>query len=370
MFFLIVILTYTIPNIYLFFRIKSLFITKKYRIWFILIYLLLFISFPVTLVFEYGKMNLPEKLLAGVTGYLLPILLYIFLFILAFDIFLLLNLLIRFISSETRKRFSFRLYTFSSMIILSVVIVTGGIINLNTIQVSPYRVTVSQRQSAIDHLKIAYVADFHINQNTKPRFVRKFVKKIAQLKPDIMLFGGDLTEGTRKSNYNGPIESALRTIQTSYGSHGVFGNHEYYGNVDQRIFYHNAGIELLFDSVIRIDDAIYLAGRDDQHVRQRKTVGELLNEAVYDLPVVLLDHRPTQLQQASLTQADIQFSGHTHNGQLFPINYITKSIYELSWGYKKIRHTSFFVTSGLRLWGPPVKTAGKSEIMLVEVEFK
>jgi predicted MPP superfamily phosphohydrolase len=73
------------------------------------------------------------------------------------------------------------------------------------------------------------------------------------------------------------------------------------------------------------------------------------------------------LQETSLTPVDVQFSGHTHNGQLFPLNYIFHSIYELPWGYKKIRNTHFFVTSGLRLWGPPVKTAGKSEIMLVNI---
>ncbi|NJK95137.1 MAG: hypothetical protein HC905_09695 [Bacteroidales bacterium] len=83
-----------------------------------------------------------------------------------------------------------------------------------------------------------------------------------------------------------------------------------------------------------------------------------------------MDHRPTELQEASRTITDIQFSGHTHNGQLFPVNLFLKRMYELSWGYKKIRDTHFFVTSGLRLWGPPVKTAGKSEIMLVDVVLK
>ena len=95
-----------------------------------------------------------------------------------------------------------------------------------------------------------------------------------------------------------------------------------------------------------------------------------MGSASPDLPIILMDHRPTELQEVSHTAVDVQFSGHTHNGQLFPINLLTHSIYELSWGYKKIRNTHFFVTSGLRLWGPPVKTAGKSEIMLVEILFK
>ena len=122
--------------------------------------------------------------------------------------------------------------------------------------------------------------------------------------------------------------------------------------------------------MLRIDNSFYLAGRFDQHFRKRKTINEVLSKDSTDLPIILMDHRPIDLQKISLTAVDVQFSGHTHNGQMFPINLITKSVYELSWGYKKIRNTHFFVTSGLRLWGPPVKTAGKSEIMLVDIDFK
>ncbi|MCX6262262.1 MAG: hypothetical protein NTY95_15770, partial [Bacteroidia bacterium] len=60
-------------------------------------------------------------------------------------------------------------------------------------------------------------------------------------------------------------------------------------------------------------------------------------------------------------------SGHTHNGQLFPINIITRRIYELSYGYMKKGETHFFVSSGIRLWGPPVRTTGKSEIIVIDI---
>jgi predicted MPP superfamily phosphohydrolase len=71
----------------------------------------------------------------------------------------------------------------------------------------------------------------------------------------------------------------------------------------------------------------------------------------------------------SKTRADVQLSGHTHNGQLFPINLITGKVYELSWGYMKKGNTNFFVTSGIRLWGPPVRTTGKSEIVVINITF-
>jgi predicted MPP superfamily phosphohydrolase len=152
--------------------------------------------------------------------------------------------------------------------------------------------------------------------------------------------------------------------------YGIKGNHEYYGARGQSDFIRESGITLLCDTVYKIDSLFYLAGRNDQLFGQRKTIGELLEKVPHDLPVIVLDHRPTGLEEASRTIADVQFSGHTHNGQLFPINLITRIVYDLSWGYRKIRNTHFFVSSGLRLWGPPVKTAGTSEIMLVDISFK
>jgi len=85
--------------------------------------------------------------------------------------------------------------------------------------------------------------------------------------------------------------------------------------------------------------------------------------------MILVDHRPTELDNVAGTSVDIQLSGHTHNGQMFPINLITGKIYTLSWGYRKIGNTHFFVTSGIRLWGPPVRTVGKSEIMIINITF-
>jgi predicted MPP superfamily phosphohydrolase len=166
------------------------------------------------------------------------------------------------------------------------------------------------------------------------------------------------------------MESSLNTIRAKYGVFGVTGNHEFYGGQDRGDFFRKAGITLLCDTLVRIGDSFYIGGRYDQHYRKRKTISEILGSDSLDLPVLLMDHRPTELQEVSLTGTDVQFSGHTHDGQLFPINLITNRIYELSWGYKKIRNTHFFVTSGLRLWGPAVKTAGKSEIMLVDIYFK
>ena len=97
------------------------------------------------------------------------------------------------------------------------------------------------------------------------------------------------------------------------------------------------------------------------------SVDELLAGGPKDLPVILLAHRPVELDQAERAGVDIQLSGHTHHGQVFPVNWITSHEYELSWGYLKKGPTHVFVTSGVQLWGPPVRTVGASEILAVRV---
>jgi len=370
MFFFYVTLAYIIPNIYVFFRINYLFIGKGYKLWYTLIYVLLVAVYPLTRYLPDNEMNLAIQILDTISGYLLPFYLYLFLSLLVYDLFLLLNLLLKIVPVQTRKSFLYRFYALSTLIFLSVIVVIGGVINLNTIRVSKYQISVPKKNSKIESLRVAFVSDIHIEQNLNPRFLEQFVKKVNVLQPDILLYGGDIVEGDSENETSEEMESILKKVQTKYGTFGVIGNHEFYGGQEDGVFFRKAQIKLLNDTIINIDNAFYLAGRYDQHFRNRKSISEILQNTSDDLPIILMDHRPTQLEEVSKTSTDVQFSGHTHNGQLFPINFIIHRMYELSWGYKKIGDTHFFVSSGLRLWGPPVKTAGKSEIMLVDINFE
>ncbi len=370
MFHLYISAAYFIPNIYVFFRIKNLFISKGYKIGYTLVYILIAATYPFTQLFSHRDTNIVLKGLTTFSGFILPFFLYLSLIIVLFDLLLLINWLFHFVPTETRKSFSFRMYALSSIILLSVAIVVAGIINMNTIRISKYQIEVPRKYSSVEHMRVAFVADFHIQKSTPLGFVNQFVRKVNIQKPDIMLYGGDIEEGDNENETTEAIETELREIRVKYGSYGVTGNHEFYGGNQQGNFFRKAGIIMLYDTMIRINNSFYLGGRYDEHFRQRKAISDILGGDTLDLPIILLDHRPTELQEVSHTNTDIQFSGHTHNGQLFPINLIIRSIYELSWGYKKIRNTNFFVTSGLRLWGPPVRTTGKSEIIIVDISFK
>lgn len=367
MFHLIMTLSYVLPNIYVFLRINHLFISRRYKLLFFLIYLAFFLIYPFVGRSSHEDENAIMQFLSTVSGYLLPFYLYLFLSVLIYDLFLIVNYFLKIVSVEKRKQFIYRYRILTAMILVSVAVVVVGVINLNTIRVSRYTIEVNGRNSKLEKLRIAFVADFHIDYKTRMAYVEQFVKKTNALKPDLVLYGGDIVEGNRK---NRSVEDALKKIKAPYGIYGVLGNHEFYRGQEDGRFFRRSDIKLLNDTVINVNNLFYLGGRVDQQYQLRKSAHEVLKGISADLPVIMMDHRPTELKDVSKRNVDVQFSGHTHNGQLFPINFIIKGMYELSWGYKKIRDTHFFVTSGLRLWGPPVKTAGKSEIMLVDITFK
>lgn len=366
MFHTILTISYLIPSVYLFFRIRSLFIDEKYRWHYIISFLILFSIYPLGNRHEYaGIFSIFSRVAGSISGYLIPFLLYLFLSVLVADILLLINTVFRIVPAGTLKRRNFRNRYFIFIILLSVSILVTGIINFNTIRTSNYEIEVPQKASSLNSLRIAFVSDFHLHERVPRDFVRKFARKIAEINPDILLFGGDILEGN--GGRTGNFEAMLRNIQPKYGFYAVPGNHDRIGDYNNN-FFTRSGIILLRDSVVEEKKLFYLAGRKDMY-EERKSAADLLKNIPGDLPVIMIDHRPTELDEISNTSTDISFSGHTHHGQLFPINLFTRRVYELDYGYMKKKRTHSFVSSGIRLWGFPVRTTGKSEIMVVDVKF-
>jgi predicted MPP superfamily phosphohydrolase len=369
MFHTMITLAYVIPNIYVFLRIWQIFINKGYKLYYTIIYILIASIYPVGNLFSEEDAGFIATAFSAIGNYILPFYLYLFLSVLAFDILLLINLLLKIVPADKMKSTRFKIAGLSVVIFLSIAVVTGGIINFNTIRTSEYNIVIEGKKSKIEHLKIAFVADFHLQESTSVQFVKRFAEKIAVIKPDLMLFGGDIVEGDREDENMVLFEELLKDIKTRYGVFTVLGNHEYYGGQDKGSFFDKAGMKVLCDSIVVIDSSFNLGGRYDSHFSTRKPIGIFMKSVTDSLPMILVDHRPTEILQVSKTATDVQLSGHTHDGQMFPINLITGKVYELSRGYRKIGNTYFFVTTGIRLWGPPVRTVGKSEIMIINITF-
>jgi len=133
-------------------------------------------------------------------------------------------------------------------------------------------------------------------------------------------------------------------------------------------------IKVIRDTAYLIDNSFYLSGREDKDIvrfthKNRKPLKDILSEVDHQLPVILMDHQPFGLNQAVENGVDLQLSGHTHHGQFWPINFITKKIYEVSWGYLLKGKTHIYVSCGYGTWGPPVRIGSKPEIVHFKISF-
>ena len=332
--------------IYTCYRIRKLTANKLLKNVFTFLLALLGLAFPAaeTLSHSSGNSWARYPMIAGY--YSLPLLMYLVLIVILSDLMIGIMQLLKIITKETIRGPGFRITRLCSVLMIPAVIVIFGAWNNNRLLIKEYAIEIPRKSSEIQQLKIAFAADFHLGEMTGTHVLESFVTKVNALNPDIVLIGGDVLEGDRRDEDLNRFETQFRRIQAKYGVYGVPGNHERYGG-NRSDFFMKAGIRMLQDAVLKIDGAFYLAGRNDARSRNRKSIEELLQNTPDDLPVILLDHRPTDLGRVSQSHVNIQLSGHTHNGQLFPINYVTRRQYELSWGYRKKGQTHFFVTSGV-----------------------
>jgi predicted MPP superfamily phosphohydrolase len=360
---------YFIPNIYLHNKIKQILRTKKQELFFTIAFTLLVLMFPAALFLsKHIEINLVR--LITLTGYYYaPLLLYLVLFYITFD-------LIRFVltksklpvTSNLQKR-NYKTAIFLILLTLTALIEARGILNFNTPKVQEYQINIPQKSASIQQLKIAMAADFHFSEITSQKFVEQFVTEINELNVDVVFFAGDIFESNKANAKTDDIKNKLSGIKSKYGVYAVEGNHGYYRGTNTQKFFNKTNITLLKDTVITFANSFQVMGRMDRHNHNRSSIPELLSSARSDLPIITMDHQP-YYDKKNLDRIDLYLSGHTHNGQLFPFNLIEKFIYEIPWGYKKINNTHCFVTCGAQGWGPQVRTASQSEIMVINVDFR
>jgi uncharacterized protein len=367
MFIIIILAIYLLPSMYVYIRIFELFSHRHSKIIFTVAFWLLIFLFPLTETLTHSRISGSGNLFLLLGYLILPFLLYLFLCVLGRDLLLVVNRLLKIVATEKLQNRRMKIGTFITLLVIPVVIVVLGMINYADIKVNRYLIEIPRRSSTLQHLRIILASDFHLRELTAESFMPDFVSKVNSLNADILLIPGDILEGDREDEMVAEFERQFNRIQTTYGIYASFGNHEFYHGGERTGFFRNSHITVLNDTVLFVSDSFVLVGRNDQHFRRRKPITTLVGKLPDELPVIVLDHRPTDLQNISAAGADILVCGHTHNGQLFPFNYITDKIYELSWGYRKINKTHVFVTSGIQLWGPPVRTAGDSEMMVIDV---
>lgn len=325
-----------------------------------------------------------------ISTYWIGIMLYSLLYVVLFD-------LLRLIAKHTKLKNTLLFSRGSVISIGSVVVACAvatclyGIFNARNIKVNEYSVTVNKSCGSDKHLKAVLVADMHMGYAIGVDHITNMVEKINQQDADIVIIAGDIFD----NSYDGMddpegIKAQLKSIKSKYGVYAVYGNHD----IDEKIlmgftfdwggkqlnskkmtnFMKECNIKLINDESVLINDEFYLVGRRDTDKPgtedgTRAEISELTKDLDKTKPIFVLSHEPDELQKTADAGADIDFSGHTHDGQLFPGNLTIGLFWENPCGMIKKDNMYSIVTSGVGVYGTFMRVGTDAEICSVDIDF-
>ena len=373
---IIIILLYTALNIYtgkkmiLFFKtIWPKFNNKIFWIFYTFIFLSFFIGRIV-------PKWMASKYIIIIGSVYLGIFFYLIILLLIVEV---LKILLKLTKKVTKEFFNSRSFIMKagSIVTIAVIIVTFlGLFNgMSTIVVN-YNVKVDKTVDDMKKLNIVMISDIHMGNIVGEKRVLGIIKQIENLNPDMVLISGDIFDGDYNNVNNiDKIEEAFKSLKTTYGTYACLGNHDIGSTLPQMIgFCKNAGITLLQDEYILVDDKFIISGRRDKSYKddngmRRKSMDDMLDKIPADKPLIMLDHQPSAIEEAKECGVDLLLCGHTHRGQLFPINIITKAINIIDYGQMTDERFNAVVSCGVGTWGPPMRIGSRSEITNIEVTF-
>ena len=328
--------------------------------------------------------------ISRISTYWIGIMLYSLLYVVLFD-------LLRLIAKHTKLKNTLLFSRGSVISIGSVVVACAvatclyGIFNARNIKVNEYSVTVNKSCGSDKHLKAVLVADLHMGYAIGVDHITNMVEKINQQNADIVIIAGDIFD----NSYDGMddpegIKAQLKSIKSKYGVYAVYGNHD----IDEKIlmgftfdwggkqlhsekmtnFMKECNIKLINDESVLINDEFYLLGRRDTDKPgtedgTRAEISELTKDLDKTKPIFVLSHEPDELQKTADAGADIDFSGHTHDGQLFPGNLTIGLFWENPCGMIKKDNMYSIVTSGVGVYGTFMRVGTDAEICSVDIDF-
>ncbi len=291
-----------------------------------------------------------------------------------------------------KNDFAYHGIVFIFIFVLSAGMTVYGGIHAKDIQVHTHEVTVHKAAEGLDSMKVVLVSDWHLGYSIGVSQMEQMVEKINEQDADLVLIAGDIYDNQYDS-IDDPtkISKILSGIQSKYGVYGVYGNHDVTEALvggftvsteenpirDARIetMLENAGITMLRDQVVTVAGKIQLVGRLDgektgNESNSRKSLEELLEDVDTSLPVFVLNHEPEKLGSYDKQGVDLLMAGHTHAGQFFPLTITRSFVWENYWGIETEGNATCAVTSGIGVYGPPLRVLSDSEVMVLNVTFR
>lgn len=375
-FFLIVISIFSLITYYVGLRaVQSLtgdIISKKY---FLIIFIFLSLTFIIGKVLESFWISPVSEIFIWIGSFWVGILLYSLLFVILIDFVRILNYFLHFFPDFITANYAKTKFITGLVVLVSIIIIMiSGFINVLNPKITTLDLEVNKTVEGNKNLNIVAVSDIHMGTIMNKNRTQKLIERINSLKPDIVLIAGDMIDDNFKlvKHYN--LLSYFKNINSVYGVYAITGNHEYISHAqDSSEYFAQNNIKMLNDEIIEIDNRFIIVGRKDVEARRwlgsRKKIEELVKDIDFNKPIILLDHQPFALEVTEKNNIDLQISGHTHHGQFWPITLITKSIFEVSYGYLQKGNSHIYVSCGYGTSGLPIRIGNTPEIVNIKLSF-
>ena len=263
-----------------------------------------------------------------------------------------------------------------------------GMVNADTLRVTDYEVALDGKG---ENMTVDLLADLHLGYNTDPAYIEQTAQAVNAMQPDLVVIAGDIFDNEYEAVPEPErIAAALASMRSTYGTYACWGNHDVSEPIlagftwdtadadkdDPRMtgFLEKAGITLLEDEAVTLANGVQLVGRKDPS-RSRKLDSvrlapeQLLEPLDPEQPVFVIDHQPKELNELAAAGADLDLSGHTHDGQVFPGNLLMPLLWDNPCGCVQVGGMYSVVTSGLGVWGPDMRVGTRSEIVRITVRF-
>jgi predicted MPP superfamily phosphohydrolase len=215
---------------------------------------------------------------------------------------------------------------------------------------------------------LAVAADMHVGKMIGAKWLSRRVDQIEELHPDLIILAGDIVEGDSDSRELLPI---FRRLSAPLGVFAVTGNHEFYAGVEPIVrFLQAAGIQVLRDRWIELQPGLVLAGIDDltarrQYGRDDNFMQTALAARPNPSTTILISHTPWRVERARSLGVGLMLSAHTHGGQIWPFNFVTRTRYPFVSGRHDLNGMTLIVCRGTGTWGPRMRLWRRSEILRI-----
>jgi predicted MPP superfamily phosphohydrolase len=376
-FFAVFFTVYGLVNYYVFIRgWQSMPLTGGWRFGYVALFLFLALSFIAGRFLERAWLSPVSSFLVWVGSFWLAAMAYLFIAAVIFDIIRLTNSFVQLLPVSALEQHSpGRMWFTLGAVGCTIVALLGGYLNALNPEVRRLSLTIEKPGSTDSTLHIVAASDIHLGTIVGSTRFRRIVREVNALEPDLILLPGDVVDEDLGPVIRGNLGESLRLLKSRYGVLAVTGKHEYIGGVEEACEYlEDHGVRVLRDTSFRLPNGVTLVGREDRSIgqfagRRRKPLTAILEGVDTLSPLILMDHQPFGLQEGADAGIDLQLSGHTHHGQLWPFNFITRAVYEVSWGYTLKRETHVYVSSGVGTWGPPIRIGNRPEIVSISLNF-